>query len=618
MIGENPSTRIKWGDHIKTRRKKWGCRLLSALFFTLVAEFSGGMSTGTCQDVVFLLDTSQSMNDSDGIRVAPDSIRAMVSSLEATDKAGVIGFNTEVTMLRPLSPAKSAPLDLSGITYEGYTNTGAAVESALQALGQENGTERSIVLVTDGEIMMPGADATLHSSQLFAAGMETASRQGIPVYILSIQEGPEEKDYHLYTGYARVEPVAIGDLLWKARELAHRDLHAGGIALPVEKQVDSTGRITKLSAELPLPEAEGVRFLFFSQHPGRVSLTGDSPGPEERIRELYVNHPASSHFEFPADYPQDCELKLDAIPDVDGMLLVEAESSWWGDRATIRVTPVSKGEPSAKLLGDKSFDGKTVHLMVDGVETQGRVDDGVILVDAETEDEKSVVVEDVRFEELGIHFLGTNRAEVPREKNRLLAWLLAGLGMAIIAILFWLQGKKKTEEISSRKEGSVASPVKKPLQFPPLKLPEKLKPKPEPSRIPEPELEPEPSAPPRVPFYRGKLVLYVTHAPDDSDLAPLEYNLFRRAKGKEITVADVLAGCGVKLDFPGAENITLGPLKYGIYVLNRSDCTITKRNDILIKGSQAEMYFDESIHIAFTDEKSEMILMYKNLKPKEH
>ena len=118
-------------------------------------------------------------------------------------------------------------------------------------------------------------------------------------------------------------------------------------------------------------------------------------------------------------------------------------------------------------------------------------------------------------------------------------------------------------------------------------------------------------------FYRGKMSIYVTKTPDDSDIEPLSYNLFRRAKGKEITLEEILQGCGVKLKFPGAEGILFGPLNHGIYVQNHSDCTITKRNDILLKGAQTEMYFDEGIHIAFADEASEMILMYKSLKPKE-
>jgi len=42
-----------------------------------------------------------------------------------------------------------------------------------------------------------------------------------------------------------------------------------------------------------------------------------------------------------------------------------------------------------------------------------------------------------------------------------------------------------------------------------------------------------------------------------------------------------------------------------------------KRNNIIIKGAQTNMYYDDSIHIAFADEKTALLMMYKSLKPKE-
>ncbi len=117
--------------------------------------------------------------------------------------------------------------------------------------------------------------------------------------------------------------------------------------------------------------------------------------------------------------------------------------------------------------------------------------------------------------------------------------------------------------------------------------------------------------------YSGKLELYVTKTPDDSDLPPMEFNLFRQSRGQEITVEEVLKGCGVMLKFPGAEQIFLGPVRRGIYVKNRSDCTITKRGNIVLKNGGTELSSDERLHIAFADEVSEMLIIYKDLKPGE-
>ena len=572
-----------------------------------------GMPVGSCQDVIFVLDTSLSMIESDPVRTAPDSIRAMASSLDNTDRAGVITFNSGTATIRPLSQMTADPLPgLSTVPYVGYTNTGAAVTEALRELGQGNGQKRSIVIVTDGEIMMPDPDSTLHSAQQFAAGMEKASHEGIPVYILAIKSGREE-DYKIYTAYAKDISVPIQDLLMRSRELMREELHTCGIELPLEQQIGASGEITGLSADIPLPSVERTKLLLLASQPGQASIGDGSFKPPDRVLEFQVLSPQGKHLEFRAAYPKGTQLKLDAVPEVDGSLAVETAVSWLGDEVTLQVTPVTGS--GSKILADKYFDGRTVHLKVNGVEREGRVKVGVITLAVPRENADSITVEDIRFDELGFHFLGVNMARAPLSRNGFLPWLIAALGITVIGLLVWLL----------RRKGEQAEPVGAPkrVEQEPLPVPKKTSPpppKPEPVKEPEPpqapEMEPAPAAKPEK-FYRGKLSIYVTKTPDDSDIEPLSYNLFRRAKGQEITLEEVLKGCGVSLSFPGAEDITFGPLKHGIYVENRSDCTITKKNDILLKGTQVEMYFDEGIHIAFTDETSEMIIMYKSLKPKE-
>lgn len=605
-----------WQSEVRDigKTKKTSIALVIAL---CAAVWPGNMAVGSCQDVMFLLDTSQSMNDSDPGRAAPDSIRAMVFSLGKEDRAGVIAFQTGTSTILSLSRVSPDSLSgLSAVAYEGYTNTGAAVLDALQTLEQDKGQKRSIVIVTDGEIMLPDPDSTLHSAQQFAAGMEAAAREGIPVYILAIQSGREE-DYKLYTAYAKDMSVAPGDLLMKSRELMREDLHVCGMELDLQQKTGDSGEITGLSADIPLPEVERAKLLLLATQPGQAKLEGENFKQPDRVLEFQMLSPKGSHLEFQAAYPKGTRLKLDAVPEVDGSLAVEAETSWFREEMTLRVIPVTPG--GSKILADKYFDGRTVHLKVNGVEREGRVQEGAILAVLPRENAETVEVENVRFDELGFHFLGINMAREQLSQNRFLPWLLATLGIVVIGILVWLlRRKEERREPVEAPRKVIREPLPPPQKkVPPPRMPES-KPKPEPPREAPGEPEPEPAPPVKhEKFYRGKMSIYVTKTPDDSDIEPLSYNLFRRAKGKEITLEEILQGCGVKLKFPGAEGILFGPLNHGIYVQNHSDCTITKRNDILLKGAQTEMYFDEGIHIAFADEASEMILMYKSLKPKE-
>lgn len=572
----------KRGDTINTKRKGQWARLLSAALVCVLA-FAGEPAAGTCRDVMFLLDMSQSMNDTDPQRVAPDAVRGMIGALGPTDRAGVLEFDTSVRNLHPLSSAWGNGLpDLSRDAFEGYTNTGEAVMRALQTLEPGGASEKAVILLTDGEIMMPDAEETLHSAQMFAEGMEKASQSGIPVYILSIQNGPDDADYKIYTGYAKDETVPIEKLLMMSRELVRREFGTQSMELSPTFGKDGAGRITGISAKLPVTEAEGgVRVVITASTAGRAASPGQPLPEAQRVHVIGKAQLTDGRLEFSADYPPGTEIKLDAVPMLEGTLRAEAELAVWGRGGKLRVTPVVRSDENRKLLGDKYFDGKKVHLQVNGEKVEGILKNGTITAPLPESEGAAdfATVEGICFEELGIRYLGTNSAKVPLERGGRWPMYAALFGIGIIALLLWLlRGKKR-----KREEHAVLPPAGK-------------------------VLNPQTS-------YSGKLVLYITKTPDDTDLPPLEFNLFRQSRGKEITVEEVLKGCGVMLKFPGAEQIVLGPVRRGIYVRNESDCTVTKRGNIILKHGTTELGSDERLHIAFADEVSEMIMIYKDLKP---
>lgn len=567
---------------------------------------------------MFLMDTSQSMNDSDAIRMVPDAIRAMVASLEPSDRAGILTYGTWTTPVRSLAGVQPGQLpDLSGVAYQGYTNTGDAMVQALAALEKSNGKQRSVVLVTDGEIMMPDSEGTLQSSQQFAECMERASREGIPVYILTIKNGPDDWEYKLYGGYAKGETVPVEQIVMKSWELMRDELHTCGMELEAEKKTDASGRISSLAAKVPIPGAARLQATVISSKPGRAAFGGQLPQKAERVQSQQLSAVQGDTLDLQADYPPDTDLKLVVVPTVDGVLKAEADSSRTGGGVTVRITPTGGGTDGASLLSDAFFHGKAVHLTLNGQETEGTVRDGVICAVLPKTDSNEILVEDVRFEELGFHFLGANMARTSLTKPGILPWILAGLGIAVLGFLLWLHKRKK--EKPGEKRASEIDFV------PPPVPPAEEKPAPPPvietvAKKPEPEekIEPEPARKRQeTNHYRGKLAFYVTVTPDGSDIQPMDYNLFRRSNGQEISLADLLKGCGVELRFPGAEDIIVGPLRHGVYLENKSDCTITKRGEILLKGRQVELYYDEKVHIAFSDEKSELIMIYKSLKPNE-
>ncbi|MBO6177627.1 MAG: VWA domain-containing protein [Selenomonadaceae bacterium] len=187
---------------------------------TIILSSSG---EGLCREYVFLLDRSYSMNDSDPRKQAMVAIKSMLGFLKEEDKAAVYAFGTDVEELYPLSFIKNQPV-FNEITYAGYTNTGEAAKRALEVLKTESDPKKSVVIVTDGEIMMPTKEGTLVSAQEFAAAMEGFSREKIPVYIFALPMEKEEAYYSIYSGYAKSIPVTEANLVVKAEEFMRNEV----------------------------------------------------------------------------------------------------------------------------------------------------------------------------------------------------------------------------------------------------------------------------------------------------------------------------------------------------------------------------------------------------------
>ncbi|MBR3623718.1 MAG: VWA domain-containing protein [Selenomonadaceae bacterium] len=210
---------------------------ISLLFFISAVVALSFSSEGLCREYVFLLDKSYSMNDSDPQKKAIVAIKSMLGFLKEEDKAAVYAFGTDVEELYPLSFVKSQP-NFSEINYAGYTNTGEAAKRALAVLKNESDPKRNVVIITDGEIMLPSKEGTLISAQEFAAAMEGFSREKIPVYIFTLPMEKEEDYYSIYSGYAKSIPVTEETLLAKAEEFMQSEVKE-----PEPKPVSYTEKI---------------------------------------------------------------------------------------------------------------------------------------------------------------------------------------------------------------------------------------------------------------------------------------------------------------------------------------------------------------------------------------
>lgn len=116
--------------------------------------------------------------------------------------------------------------------------------------------------------------------------------------------------------------------------------------------------------------------------------------------------------------------------------------------------------------------------------------------------------------------------------------------------------------------------------------------------------------------YTGRLNLYITNTLSGRDVPPLTYNLFRIPGGKKLSLQEILDGCEVDEPFEGAGRIFFQPAAGRCLLLtNESDCTLMQNREILMKGRSYQISLNSKVDITFEDERSEMALQYRDVKP---
>lgn len=138
-------------------------------------------------ELIFLLDVSQSMEKTDRSHDVPDLIRQLDMSLPRNYQTGLVTYNEEVVERIGLNRAGGNLADnLNGITYESYTNAGAGLEQALSLFTANPDSVKKIIMISDGEIDMPTAEAKTAAVAAFERVLVKLTEQGITVDIVAL------------------------------------------------------------------------------------------------------------------------------------------------------------------------------------------------------------------------------------------------------------------------------------------------------------------------------------------------------------------------------------------------------------------------------------------------
>ena len=560
------------------------------------------------KSVIFLFDSSGSMKTNDKERLAIDSIAQLTYALPSDYRVGVVSYNTKVVISqKPVDSNQRTQImkQANKIQYEDYSNAGRGLQQAVKLLKEEEAEEKTIVLLSDGEILMKDASTTKKSTSLYKGAIEQASKAGITIHVIGLGEQMKNLKNPIFdaaeeTGggsYLAPLPVDIQDAI-DSILIEKLDIKQTNLAI-----VDADGTQESFSFDCPFVNASIVRILLTSDAPIKnlkTNFQAEDAGQinGEKYSLIQIKKPSSEKIDIGFQGVSGSRVKVVIIPEyqIAPQVSVEyvdkvptaPEAIAYERTARITCSFSDYENKNLQLWKEPYFDHNRVGLTLNGKDNlEEALNEGKLTIETTvTEDRTEEVMID--YGKLPFYVYGDNAVTVQLEGPALLPveepkppYLLIGGGIAaaviVAGVIIWLIIRRKPEPLP-------------------------------------PDDKPEPSKY----SYTGKLNIYITRTPTGYDIPPLTYNLFRLPSGKVMSLADVLDSCSVQEFFEGADKIYFksGP-NHNLILTNNSDCTVMKNREILMKKKSYQITVGGKVDIIFEDETSELTFQYKDLKPSE-
>lgn len=542
--------------------------------------FSLNVVLASPKEIICLLDTSVSMKDNDPNRLAPDCVSIILDIALSEDEVGFVSYNDNVQCVEPLGSDRNEILNsINSVTYEGYTNAGAGLEKAISLFSNEENKERYVLFITDGEIMLPNDVDTLNSISLYEKALQEAADKDIKIITVAIGGKQNAPDVNVYGSDRQkiYEANTANDLLQVTRQILYDDLGFQKISV-------GTGAIQNNILNLDLPINSNllgdVKVLVTSDGLlNNVAINYNAKdgvlykGKQYALLELI--NPQNNKLALNMDFNSSNYINVDLLIEMVANIKTNIELSS-KDTAAVKIIPVSKDDETLYLLRDPYFENKNIRIDIQGNSILSKVENGEICFTMPiTEEQNDNIEANVHYEDLGINMKAPKvLLQMPQRNNYIfyIVSIIVGIFFIVVILLWNKKSRRPVDDIKT------ISPYE----------------------------------------YAGKLKIYITKLKEDIDIAPMEYNLYRRFSREEISLAEILHQCGIELKLEGADKIIFSPgAQKALIISNKSNCTILKNRELLLKNYNALIYFNERIFITFEDEFSEAILEYKSVKPSE-
>ena len=158
----------------------------------------------------------------------------------------------------------------TSVVYRGYTNAGAGLTQAITLLDTVSADCKSIVMLSDGEIIMGTEDATTVSASQFANAVADAKAQNIPIHVIGLGADMENVENTIFS--ASTETKGSSHHAPQATEIQQ----AINSLLTEQLQIKQTtaaivdigsSSVEEINISLPSSYASKVRIMFISNSP---------------------------------------------------------------------------------------------------------------------------------------------------------------------------------------------------------------------------------------------------------------------------------------------------------------------------------------------------------------
>lgn len=579
-------------------------KLLRTILFIIVFSLSlsnfviFAKNVDSTKEVIFVVDTSNSMKSFDSENLVMDEIKKMANFLTSDYKVGIVTYNSKVIDYANLTTDLAYFNSILDRTkYTGYTNAGDALSFAVNMF-DANSSFKNIIMVSDGEIVLQNEDLTKKSNETFKNAINIAKNRNIVIDTIALGELTEEgKKFNIFdaSNLTNGQIFKCNNVL-KLDDISNQILFE---KFKIKKTQIGVGNTEngQLNVNLPTTNLDKVKILLTSSSITNINVNCKSESAN------VVNGKNFAIIEIANPYESLITLDFNSNGNVNAYLLQEVVANINGEISNYRYEDKTVlADLNITLQNDKGnifenyYNNKFINLNINNDIHNAKVEDNKIKITLDTLqlDENLKII--LSLDKLEQNFLNLNSLNLKLDKIKidellennnhksfgfLPLYIILGL-LCLVIILILLKNKTKNIQKNEIVEEEKPTISKNPYE------------------------------------YYGKLNIYVVNTEEGYDIAPQVFNLQRKQSNEKISLKDILNACKLNIGDESAKNIIFEPtMNKGLNLINNSYSTIIKNGSLVTFEKSTNINFNEKISIILEDEVTEFEIHYKSLKPSE-